>query len=49
MQNAKKLLMRYSQKNKNPLTELEAEQVVNDLLKTVPKNQVPGELPFFKY
>ena len=49
MQNAKKLFMRYSQRNKNPLTELEAEQVVNDLLKTVPKNQVPGELPFFKY
>tara|TARA_X000001382_G_scaffold125105_1_gene110287 strand:- start:431 stop:4255 length:3825 start_codon:yes stop_codon:yes gene_type:complete len=49
MQNAKKLFMRYSQRNKNPLTELEAEQVVNDLIKTVPKNQVPGELPFFKY
>ena len=49
MDNAKNLFKRYAAKNKNPITDLEAEQIVNDLIKTVPKNISPGELPYFKY
>ena len=49
MQNAKALFKRYAQRNKNPITDLEAEQIVNDIIKTVPTNLVPGELPYFKY
>ena len=49
MNKAKELFKRYAQKNGQELTDLDAEQIVNNLLKTVPKNQVPGELPFFKY
>ena len=49
MDNAKNLFKRYAAKNKNPITDFEAEQIVNDLIKTVPKNLGPGELPYFKY
>jgi hypothetical protein len=46
---AKNLFKRYALKNGQDLTDLDAEQMVTNLLKTVPKNITPGELPFFKY
>jgi len=49
MTKAKELFKRYAAKNNQTLTDLDAEQIVNNLIKTVPKNQVPGELPYFKY
>ena len=49
IEKAKNLFKRYAQKNNQVLTDLDAEQMVSNLLKTVPKNITPGELPFFKY
>ena len=49
VEKAKNLFKRYAQKNKQQLTDLDAQQIVDNLLKTVPKNITPGELPFFKY
>ena len=46
---AKNLFKRYALRNGQDLTDLDAEQMVTNLLKTVPKNITPGELPFFKY
>tara|TARA_R100000005_G_scaffold49440_1_gene23749 strand:- start:1248 stop:5243 length:3996 start_codon:yes stop_codon:yes gene_type:complete len=46
----KKIFMRYAAKNKNPITELEAEGLVNDIIKDVRKMN-PGKdtLPTFAY
>ena len=46
----KKIFMRYAAKNKNPITELEAEGMVNDIIKGVRKMN-PGKdtLPTFAY
>ena len=46
----KKIFMRYAAKNKNPITELEAEGMVNDIVKGVRKMN-PGKdtLPTFAY
>ncbi len=49
IEKTKTLFKRYALKNGQELTDLDAEQMVSNLLKTVPKNQVPGELPYFKY
>lgn len=49
IEKTKTLFKRYALKNGQELTDLDAEQMVTNLLKTVPKNQVPGELPYFKY
>ena len=49
IEKTKTLFKRYAQKNGQQLTDLDAEQMVTNLLKTVPKNQIPGELPYFKY
>ena len=45
-----KIFMRYASKNKNPITELEAEGMVNDILKQV-RNMDPKKdnLPTFAY
>jgi hypothetical protein len=48
--NAKALFMRYAAKNKNPITELEAEGMVNDIIKQVRKMDPRKDtLPTFAY
>src|SRR6056300_715006 len=48
--NAKALFMRYASKNKNPITELEAEGMVNDIIKQVRKMDPRKDtLPTFAY
>jgi hypothetical protein len=48
--NVKKLFMRYAAKNKNPITELEAEGMVNDIIKQVRKMDPKKDtLPTFAY
>ena len=48
--NAKALFMRYAAKNKNPITELEAEGMVNDIIKQVRKMDPSKDtLPTFVY
>ena len=50
IENAKKLFMRYAAKNKNPITDLEAEGMVNDILKQVRKMDPSKDtLPTFAY
>ena len=50
VKNAKALFMRYAANNKNPITELEAEGMVNDIIKQVRKMEPRKDpLPTFAY
>ena len=50
IENVKKLFIRYASKNKNPITELEAESMVNDIIKQVRKMDPKKDtLPTFAY
>ena len=49
IQNAKDLFVRYAAKKKNPITAFEAEQMVDDVIKSALEMKAPGKLPYFKY
>jgi hypothetical protein len=49
VQNAKDLFVRYAAKKKNPITAFEAEQMVDDVVKSALEMKAPGKLPYFKY
>ena len=49
IQNAKDLFVRYAAKKKNPITAFEAEQMVDDVVKSALEMKAPGKLPYFKY
>ena len=49
IQNTKDLFVRYAAKKKNPITVFEAEQMVDDVIKSALEMKAPGKLPYFKY
>jgi len=49
IQNAKDLFVRYAAKKKNPITAFEAEQMVDDVIKSALEMKASGKLPYFKY
>jgi len=49
VQSAKELFVRYAAKKNNPITAFEAEQMVDDVVKSALEMKAPGKLPYFKY
>jgi len=49
MTSAKKLFMRYGKRNKNPITDQEAQYMVDEVLRTAKQSNPKRTLPFFKY
>jgi hypothetical protein len=49
MQNAKNLFMRYGKRNKNPISDQEAQYMVDEVLRTAKQTNPKTTLPFFKY
>ena len=48
MQNAKNLFMRYGKRNKNPISDQEAQYMVDEVLRTAKQTNPKTTLPFFK-
>ena len=49
VENAKELFKRYAAKNKNPITDEEAEMIVNDILKQAKQYNPKSKLPSFEF
>lgn len=49
VENAKELFKRYASKNKNPITDEEAEMIVNDILKQAKQYNPKSKLPSFEF